>query len=86
MSEDLFEFGNRVGADLTVLLTERVKAELSQISDQDRLTAMLGATLVTVATVLRDPVERGWSADKAVSFCSKWLRELLEPVAGGSDT
>ena len=86
MSEDLLEFSNRVGADLTVLLTERVKAELSQLSDQDRLTAMLGATLVAVATVLRDPVERGWSADKAVSFCSKWLRELLEPVAGRSDT
>ncbi len=86
MSEDLFDFSNRVGVDLMVLLTERVKTELSQVSDQDRLTAMLGATLVAVATVLRDPVERGWSADKAVSFCSKWLRELLEPVAGGSDT
>ncbi len=86
MSEDLFEFSNRVGADLTALLAERVKAELSQVSDQDRLTAMLGATLLAAATVLRDPIERGWSADKAVSFCSKWLKELLEPVSGGSDT
>ncbi len=86
MSEDLFEFSNRVGADLTALLAERVKAELSQVSDQDRLTAMLGATLLAAATVLRDPIERGWSADKAVSFCSKWLKELLEPASGGSDT
>ena len=86
MSEDLFEFSNRVGADLTALLAERVKAELSQVSDQDRLTAMLGATLLAAATVLRDPIERGWSADKAASFCSKWLKELLEPVSGGSDT
>jgi hypothetical protein len=85
MSADLFEFSNRVGADLTEFLNERVKAELSQVSNQDRLTAMLGATLVAVANVLRDPVEGGWSADKAVSFCSKWLKELLEPVAGGSD-
>ncbi len=86
MSEDLLEFSNRVGAELTVLLTERVKTELSQVSDQDRLTAMLGATLLAAATVLRDPIEHGWSADKAVSFCSKWLRELLEPVAGESGT
>ena len=86
MSEDLFEFSNRVGADLTALLAERVKAELSQVSDQDRLTAMLGATLLAAATVLRDPIEHGWSADKAVSFCSKWLKELLEPASGGSDT
>ncbi len=86
MSEDLFEFSNRVGADLTAILAERVKAELSQVSDRDRLTAMLGAALIATATVLRDPVERGWSADKAVSFCSKWLKELLEPVSGGSDT
>ena len=86
MSEDLFEFSNRVGADLTALLAERVKTELSQVSDQDRLTAMLGATLLAAATVLRDPIERGWSADKAVSFCSSWLKELLEPVSGGSDT
>ncbi len=86
MSEDLFEFSNRVGADLTTLLAERVKAELSQVSDQDRLTAMLGAALIATATVLRDPVERGWNADKAVGFCSSWLKELLEPVSGGSDT
>ena len=86
MSEDLFEFSNRVGADLTALLAERVKTELSQVSDQDRLTAMLGATLLAAATVLRDPIEHGWSADKAVSFCSKWLKELLEPASGGSDT
>jgi hypothetical protein len=85
MSEDLFEFSNRVGADLTTLLAERVKAELSQVSDQDRLTAMLGAALIATATVLRDPVERGWNADKAVGFCSSWLKELLEPVSGGSD-
>ncbi len=85
MSEDLFEFSNRVGADLTTLLGERVKAELSQVSDQDRLTAMLGAALIATATVLRDPVERGWNADKAVGFCSSWLKELLEPVSGGSD-
>ncbi len=86
MSEQLFEFSNRVGADLTVLLDERAKADLSQVSDKDRLTAMLGATLVATATVLRDPVESGWNADSAASFCSSWLRELLEPVAGGSDT
>ncbi len=86
MSEQLFEFSNRVGADLTALLDERVKAELSEVSDRDRLTAMLGAALIATATVLRDPVERGWNADSAASFCSSWLRELLEPVAGGSDT
>ena len=85
MSEQLFEFSNRVGADLTALLDERVKAELSQVSDRDRLTAMLGAALIATATVLRDPVERGWNADKAVGFCSSWLKELLEPVSGGSD-
>ena len=85
MSEQLFEFSNRVGADLTVLLDERVKAELSEVSDRDRLTAMLGAALIATATVLRDPVERGWNADKAVGFCSSWLKELLEPVSGGSD-
>ncbi len=85
MSEDLFEFSNRVGADLTALLDERVKAELSEVSDRDRLTAMLGAALIATATVLRDPVERGWNADKAVGFCSSWLKELLEPVSGGSD-
>lgn len=75
-------FTDRTGNELFRLLTQRVQAELSQQSDFDRYTAMLGAALIVVAEVLREPVEQGKDVDNLIAFSSRWLRKLLEPVAG----
>ena len=82
MSSDPFEFSNSVGSELSRVLAARAEAELAEISDADRMTAMLGAALIAVAEVLREPVEQGVRLDSLMSFCDKWLRELLAPVSG----
>ena len=85
MSEAGMAFSNAVGGELTALLTARATAELGEVSERDRLTAMMGAALIAVAEVLRDPVEAGADVDGLVDFASRWLRTLLEPVAAGDE-
>jgi hypothetical protein len=74
-------FADRTGNELFRLLAQRVQAELSEQSDFDRYTAMMGAALIVVAEVLREPVEQGKDVDELIAFSSRWLRKLLEPVA-----
>jgi hypothetical protein len=81
MQNQLMEFSNRAGDDLFRLLAQRASEELSEQSDFDRMTAMLGAALIAVAEVLREQVKRGSDAGKLVDLSSRWLRTLLEPVA-----
>ena len=81
MQDSLMDFSNRMGDELFRLLAMRASEELAEQSDFDRFTGMLGASLIAVARVLREPVENGQDVDKLVSFSSRWLRTLLEPVA-----
>ncbi len=81
MQNQLMDFSNRIGSELLSLLVKRASEELSEQSDHDRTTAMLGAALIAVAEVLREPIEKGSDVGKLVDLSSRWLRTLLEPVA-----
>lgn len=84
MSDQLMEFSSRVGQESWRLMAQRALDELSDNSDFDRFTALLGAALIPVAEVLREPIEKARDsrsmADQMVAICSRQLRGLLEPV------
>jgi hypothetical protein len=86
MGDQPLDFSNRVGQDLHRLLIERAQAELSGASGFDRYTAMLLASLIPVAEVLRDPVAQARDPDAMMDdmmdFIRRRLRNLLEPVLG----
>ena len=48
--------------------------------------AALGASLIAVAEVLRDPVEKGGDPDKLVAFAARWLGTLLAQARPGTKT
>jgi len=79
MSDAAMQFSNRVGEELFQLLTKRLE-EIPGESNFDRYSAALGATLIAVAEVLRDPVEKGAAPEKLVGFASQWLNALLEQI------
>ena len=80
VQDQLMDFSNRTGNELSRLLAQRALEELCEQSDFDRLTAMLGAALIAVAEVLREQIEKGSDVSKLVDLSSRWLRVLLEPV------
>jgi hypothetical protein len=80
------DFSDSVGNELFRLLARRASEELSERSDFDRLTAMLGAALIVVAEVLRAPLEEGQDVDPLIDFTSRWLRTLLKPVTDKDKT
>ena len=77
---NLMEFSNRAGVELYDALVKRAAAELPDTSNFDTFTAMLGATLIATANVLRGPIEAGMGVDYALNFSTRWLRTLLEPA------
>jgi hypothetical protein len=70
-------FFNRVGNELFSLLMRRAEEEMSEQAALSRATATLGAALIVVAEVLREPFERGGDADRLVDLSARWLRTLL---------
>jgi hypothetical protein len=80
VQDQLMDFSNRTGNELSRLLAQRALEELCEQSDFDRLTAMLGTALIAVAEVLREQIEKGSDVSKLVDLSSRWLRVLLEPV------
>lgn len=86
MQNQLMDFSNQIGSELFSLLVKRASEDLSEQSDRDRTTAMLGATLIAVAEVLRIQIKQGSEVNKLVNLSSRWLRTLLEPVAGEDTT
>ena len=77
---NMMEFSNRVGVELYDMVVKRASEQLSGVSNFDTLTAMLGATLIATANVLRGPIEAGMDPEEALNFSTRWLRTLLEPV------
>ena len=77
---DPFEFANRVGVELQQLLGARARAELLGLSMNDQFSAALGAALLCVAEVLRDPIERGMSREPLIAICGRQLDGLLAGV------
>lgn len=86
MTDQLMEFSDRAGQELFRLLARRALEELSDCSDFDRFTALLGAALIPVAEVLREPIEKAQDAnrmtDRMIEIIARQLRGLLEPVTG----
>ncbi len=84
MSDQSFDFSNRAGQEMFNLLVERASEELSGATGFDRYTAMLLASLIPVAEVLRDPTAQARDQehflDDMTTFISRRLRGLLEPV------
>ncbi len=81
MQDSLMDFSNQIGNELFRVLVQRALEKLSQQSDLDRLTAMMGAALIVVAEVLRGPIEEGQDVEKLIDVSSNWLRKFLEPIA-----
>ena len=77
---DPFEFANRVGVELQQHLGARARAELLGLSMNDQFSAALGAALLCVADVLRDPIERGVPRDKMIAICGRQLDGLLAGI------
>jgi len=79
---DAFDFTNNTAQELVELLARRADERLAP--DADRLSAVLGAALLLVADVLRDPIQRAEDpravADHMVDFSARWLHKLLQPV------
>jgi hypothetical protein len=84
MSDQLIDFADRTGQELFKLLAQRALDELSQESGFDRFSAILAASIIPVAEVLRDPIEKAQDAqgmaDKMVDLASRQLRGLLASV------
>lgn len=84
MSDQPFDFTNRAGQEMFRLLVERADAELAGASGFDRYTAMLLASIIPVAEVLRDPTakarDREHFLDDMTNFISRRLRDLLGSV------
>ena len=76
------DFSNQIGNELFHLLAQRALEELSEQSDFDRFTAMLGAALIAVAEVLRAQGKEGSGFSELIDLSSRWLRVLLEPSTG----
>jgi hypothetical protein len=80
MATEPFEFADRVGAELSRLLGDRCRAELLALKQEQQFSAALGAALLCVAEVLRDPVERGVPPARMVAICTRQLEGLLSQV------
>lgn len=74
------EFADRVGVELFELLRQRVSEQLARERNFDSYAAALGAALITVANVLRDPIEKGGDPETLVAFASRWLRSFLDQI------
>jgi hypothetical protein len=83
-ANDAYRFSNVTGVGVSRFLSERVAERLPSLASQDQFQAMLGAALVAVANVLREPVEaapdKAKAAEQMIQLSANWLRQLLEPA------
>jgi hypothetical protein len=77
MPADPLEFAERVGAELSNLLVGRARAELMDATPDAQFSAVLGASLLCVAEVLRNPVERGVPAARVAQIAAGQIEALL---------
>jgi hypothetical protein len=80
MATNPLEFADRVGGELCRLLGDRSRAELLQLKQEEQFSAALGASLICVAEVLRDPVARGVPVTRLVGICAGQLEAFLKQV------
>ncbi len=80
MPTDPMEFADRVGTELSNLLLTRARAELMDSPSDEQFSASLGASLLCVAEVLRNPVERGVPAARVAQIAASQIEALLNQV------
>ncbi len=84
MAVDEFEFSNRVGIEMWQLLMKRADAEAEDLTPKERLSILMGAALVSTASVLGPAVagapDREAARRNMVALASQWLGKLLEPA------
>ncbi len=80
MSETQVNFANEVGAELSALLMTRARERLGDDENWDQYTAVLSASLLVVAEILRESIDQGADADAVVDFAATWLKDLLDPT------
>ena len=92
MAADGFEFMNRVGVEMWELLMQRADKELEGSTPKERISLLLSAALIPVASVLRVPLlaapvpNRRAACKQFVELTTKRLQNLLDQipeVAGG---
>ena len=81
MPTDPMEFADRVGGELARHLGDRSRAELLALPQDAQFSAALGASLLCVAEVLRDPVERGVPPARLAAICARQIESLLGGIA-----
>jgi hypothetical protein len=80
MPTDPMEFADRVGTELSTLLVTRAREELMELKSEEQFSAALGASLLCVAEVLRNPVERGVPAAKVAAIAARQIEALLSQI------
>ncbi len=80
MPTDPMDFADRVGTELSNLLVTRAREELLELKQEEQFSAALGASLLCLAEVLRNLVERGIPAARVASIASGQLEALLNQV------
>ncbi len=84
--QERFEFINNVGYEAFQLMHHRMK-ELGPLAFTELFQAMISASAVCFANVLRPGVERATSpssaADALIGTTMRQVRALLEPVVNG---
>ena len=84
-------FASETGLEIFQLLLTRSESLGDETPFDDMLGAMMAATAVCLANVLRPAVEaapnRATAADNLIAVCTKQARRFLDPViAGGTES
>ena len=79
MSEAQLNFANEVGTEMSALLMTRALERLGDDEKWDQYTAVLSASLLVVAKILRESIDQGADPDAVIDFAATWLKDLLYP-------
>ncbi|HWO89634.1 MAG TPA: hypothetical protein VNL98_10850 [Gemmatimonadales bacterium] len=75
------EFANRTAVDLVQILAQRVEAEVSPQTDQERFQALMGPVVGMLAILFQDTVERSptprQTVQRLMDFYGSWICTLL---------
>jgi len=86
MADDGFDFMNRVGVEMWELLMQRADKELEGVSPNERISTLVSATLIPLASVLRVPLLAAPPANRAsacaqmVELTTQRLQHLLDQI------
>ena len=75
MPEEWMKVGSRIGGDMFEVLHQRLQQEFD---GQVTATGRMGPTVILMASVLRDPVARGFAVADVVGFAAQRLRNMLQ--------